>query len=139
MRDERLNYAIGEFRKAMLINHNIKKGVVMEPFVEYKKNLRACPDTKLLKRERKVVNRLQKEKIRRGTKNLTTIKSKLIEIDVSAIVNKIICGDSENILKELPDNFVDIIVTSPPYNFGLEYKDDKNIKTLCTGRITLIN
>ena len=111
----------------------------MEPFVEYKKNLRACPDTKLLKRERKVVNRLQKEKIRKGTKNLTTIKSKLIEIDVSAIVNKIICGDSENILKELPDNFVDIIVTSPPYNFGLEYKDDKNIKTLCTGRITLIN
>jgi DNA modification methylase len=35
--------------------------------------------------------------------------------------NTIICGDSEEILKTLPDNCIDIIITSPPYNFGLEY------------------
>jgi DNA modification methylase len=35
--------------------------------------------------------------------------------------NKIICGDSEEFLKKLPDNCVDLIFTSPPYNFGLEY------------------
>jgi len=35
--------------------------------------------------------------------------------------NKIICGASESVLKKLPDNFIDLIFTSPPYNFGLEY------------------
>lgn len=36
--------------------------------------------------------------------------------------NKIICGDSEEILKRLPDNCIDLVFTSPPYNFGLEYE-----------------
>ncbi|MDD3840858.1 MAG: site-specific DNA-methyltransferase [Clostridia bacterium] len=35
--------------------------------------------------------------------------------------NKIICGDSESELKKLPDNCIDLIFTSPPYNFGLDY------------------
>ncbi|HHX74029.1 MAG TPA: site-specific DNA-methyltransferase [Firmicutes bacterium] len=35
--------------------------------------------------------------------------------------NRIICGDSLEILKVLPDNCIDLIFTSPPYNFGLEY------------------
>lgn len=124
--DERLSYAIEQFRKAMLINQNIKRGVVREPTVEYKKTLMAYPDSKLLRRERKVIDRIEKEKIRKGTEDLTTIRSKVTETNVSGIVNKIVCGGSESILKEFPDNFVDIIVTSPPYNFGLDYKDDKN-------------
>ncbi len=37
--------------------------------------------------------------------------------------NKIICGDSLTVLKKLPDNCVDLVFTSPPYNFGLEYSD----------------
>jgi len=32
-------------------------------------------------------------------------------------INKIICGDSLRLVKELPDNFVSLIITSPPY-FG---------------------
>ena len=35
--------------------------------------------------------------------------------------NKIVCADSLEYLKKLPDNCIDIIFTSPPYNFGLEY------------------
>jgi site-specific DNA-methyltransferase (adenine-specific) len=31
------------------------------------------------------------------------------------LINKIICGDCEKILKDLPDNSVDLIITSPPY------------------------
>ncbi len=126
LKDERLNYAIEQFRKAMFVDRDIEKGVIREPFVEYKRNLMGYPDAKLLNRERKVIDRTQKEKIRKGTKDLITIKSEITEADISAIVNKIICGDSESVLKEFPDNFVDIIITSPPYNFGLEYKDDKN-------------
>lgn len=40
--------------------------------------------------------------------------------------NKIICGDSNEILKKLPDNCVDLIFTSPPYNFGLEYESNED-------------
>lgn len=36
-------------------------------------------------------------------------------------VDKIICADSEELLKKLPDNCIDLVFTSPPYNFGLEY------------------
>jgi len=35
--------------------------------------------------------------------------------------NRLICGDSEMVLRRLPDNCIDLIFTSPPYNFGLEY------------------
>lgn len=31
-------------------------------------------------------------------------------------INKIICGDSLDIMKKMPDNCVDLVVTSPPYN-----------------------
>lgn len=37
------------------------------------------------------------------------------------VENKIICGDSLKILKKLPDNCIDLIFTSPPYNFGMGY------------------
>jgi len=39
-------------------------------------------------------------------------------------VNKILVGDSESVLKDIPDNSVDLIFTSPPYNFGLEYESN---------------
>ena len=35
--------------------------------------------------------------------------------------DRIVCGDSEAKLKHLPDNCVDLVFTSPPYNFGLDY------------------
>ena len=35
--------------------------------------------------------------------------------------NRIICADCLEVLKKLPDNCIDIIFTSPPYNFGLDY------------------
>jgi len=43
--------------------------------------------------------------------------------------NEIICGDSEEILKMIDSGSVDIIITSPPYNFGKNYdlyKDKKS-------------
>jgi len=35
--------------------------------------------------------------------------------------NVIINDDSESVLKQLPDNCIDLVITSPPYNFGLGY------------------
>jgi len=37
------------------------------------------------------------------------------------MINKIICADCLEIMKEMPDNFVDLVVTSPPYNCGIDY------------------
>lgn len=33
-------------------------------------------------------------------------------------INKIYCGDCLEIMKKIPDNFINLIVTSPPYNKG---------------------
>jgi site-specific DNA-methyltransferase (adenine-specific) len=33
--------------------------------------------------------------------------------------NKIICGDSLDVLKQMPDECVDIVLTSPPYNLNI--------------------
>ncbi|MCK4625657.1 MAG: site-specific DNA-methyltransferase [Phycisphaerae bacterium] len=82
------------------------------------------PDAKLLKRERKVLNRAEKEKTRKGTKHLKATATTVDENAISGKLDKIYCGDSEKVLREFPDNCVDIIVTSPPYNFGLDYSAD---------------
>ncbi len=81
-------------------------------------------------KERKVKSRKQKEQ-KRGMHYYAqdnTFKKENREIP-SEFKNKIICGDSEEILKKLPDNCVDLVFTSPPYNFGLEYhkQDDDHI------------
>ena len=36
--------------------------------------------------------------------------------------NKIICGDSAKVLKDFPDNSIDLVVTSPPYDALRDYK-----------------
>jgi site-specific DNA-methyltransferase (adenine-specific) len=82
-------------------------------------------NAKFLKRERKVKNRELKEKNRGGTKYYKeSIFTKEPE-EINKFINKIICGDSEYVLKQFPNDSIDIIITSPPYNFGLEYENDR--------------
>ncbi len=42
--------------------------------------------------------------------------------------NQVVCANSLDVLKQLPDNCVDLVFTSPPYNFGMGY-DTHNDKT----------
>jgi len=37
------------------------------------------------------------------------------------ILNKVICGDARNVLREIPSNCVDLVITSPPYYKQREY------------------
>ena len=37
------------------------------------------------------------------------------KIDIGRIVNSIICGDTLETLKQMPSDFVDMVMTSPPY------------------------
>ena len=41
---------------------------------------------------------------------------------MSEYINKIICGDNIEVMKTLPDNSVDLIVTSPPYDNVRDYE-----------------
>ncbi|ACB85685.1 DNA-methyltransferase [Natranaerobius thermophilus] len=40
--------------------------------------------------------------------------------------NQIICADSEQLLSKMPENCIDLVFTSPPYNFGLEYDNHQD-------------
>ena len=74
-------------------------------------------------KERKTRNRKQKEGMRR--KHYYAKENGFTKENHSfpkAFENKIICDDSERILTKLPANSVDLILTSPPYNFGLDYQ-----------------
>ncbi len=79
------------------------------------------PDAKLFRREPRVRNKKEKEKIRKGTKDRK--KAILVEEPetTGGFENTIICGDSEQVLHTIPSNSIDIVLTSPPYNFGLDY------------------
>jgi len=43
---------------------------------------------------------------------------------INEYINKIICGDSLNVMKQMPSNSIDLVVTSPPYN--LEKSERRN-------------
>lgn len=47
--------------------------------------------------------------------------------NIELYLNKIYCANSFEFLKQIPDNSIDIILTSPPYNFNKDYnKYDDN-------------
>lgn len=73
-------------------------------------------------RERKVLGRRKKE-ARRGKHYYAqnTDFARQTNPLPDRFVDSVLRGDSEHVLKDLPDNCVDLIFTSPPYNFGLGY------------------
>ncbi len=81
-------------------------------------------------KERKVSRRKEKERHRgkyfyAQDNNFTPEHNSI----PSEFLDKIICGDSEEVLRQMPDNCVDLVLTSPPYNFGLDYSgaDDASV------------
>lgn len=83
------------------------------------------PNHAELNKERKVINRKQKESER--VKHYYAVGNDFSSINSilpEEFVNQILTGDSHRLLKRLPDNCIDLIFTSPPYNFGLEYDDN---------------
>ena len=72
--------------------------------------------------ERKVLNRKKKVE-KRGIHyyaNNNNFNKENVDFPTE-FLDKIVCADSEQFLKKLPNNCVDLIFTSPPYNFGLNY------------------
>jgi DNA modification methylase len=77
----------------------------------------------------KVKNKDGKASIRKGSRD--AMRSILTEepSGVQRFINRIICGDAQNILSRIPDNSIDLIITSPPYNFGHAYAQDPHDDT----------
>lgn len=76
-------------------------------------------------KERKVSDRKAKEEKRK--KHFYTVEHSFSTKNNECpkeFLDRIICDDSEQVLKNLPDNCIDLILTSPPYNFGLEYDNN---------------
>lgn len=71
-------------------------------------------------RKAKVLNRGQFYYAKKNP--FSKINNKLSE----KLENHIINRDSEEVLKQIPDNCIDLIITSPPYNFGLGYDTSKD-------------
>lgn len=100
-----------------MTSFGILNGVERDPF----------PSHIELNKERKVIGRKTKENKRKKhhySNNFDT-NSNLLP---PSYLNKIITGDSLTKLKKLPDNCIDIVFTSPPYNFGLDYEKDDDTK-----------
>jgi len=80
-------------------------------------------------RVEKVRDKEGKARIRRGSqdaqKNLHTEESS----DILPFINRIICGDAQQALSRIPDRSIDLIITSPPYNFGHSYAQDPHDDT----------
>lgn len=73
-------------------------------------------------KERKVSERKEKE-LRRG-KHFYANDHNFNESNnvlPAEYKNQVVMGDSKEVLRGLPDNCIDLIFTSPPYNFGLHY------------------
>ena len=78
-------------------------------------------------RERKVQNRADKEKKRGKLADSRAAGFSRENRELPPeFQDKIIRADSAEFLRQLPDNCVDLVFTSPPYNFGLDYAGDKN-------------
>ena len=80
-------------------------------------------------RQEKIPDKSGKSLIRGGTRLSNAMIPSGEPAGVQPFVNRIFCGNAEKILQRIPDRSVDIIVTSPPYNFGQSYAGDPHDDT----------
>jgi len=48
-------------------------------------------------------------------------------IDKDNLINSVIHGDCINVMKNMPEDFVHLIITSPPYNVGIPYDNHNDL------------
>jgi site-specific DNA-methyltransferase (adenine-specific) len=80
-------------------------------------------------RPEKVKDKAGKAKVRRGSRHARGPGNVQEPEAILPFVNRIICGDAEETLSRLPGSSIDLIITSPPYNFGHSYASDPSSDT----------
>jgi len=80
-------------------------------------------------RREKVNDKAGKAKVRKGTKDAKMRFSPEDTREITPFVNTILCGDATKNLKDIPSSSIDLVITSPPYNFGHSYAQDPHDDT----------
>ena len=70
-------------------------------------------------KDKKVANKKQNSKARLAYESYK--KDFAAHTNEFSGLNQIYCADSLEFLRKMPENCVDIVLTSPPYNFGINY------------------
>ena len=80
-------------------------------------------------RQEKVRDKAGKARVRKGSRDAKdTVESRQIP-EIEPYLDRIICGDAAEILAGLPSESIDLVITSPPYNFGHAYAQDPHDDT----------
>jgi len=74
-------------------------------------------------REIKVTNKKEKRNTRLQSPEIQKTRVVQHQNPTGFEINKIYCGDCLETMSQIPNNFIDLIITSPPYNFGLDEYD----------------
>lgn len=77
----------------------------------------------------KVKDKEGKARVRRGTQGVKDALPAGECAEVGPFVNRIISGDACRVLSHLPSESIDMVITSPPYNFGHSYAQDPHDDT----------
>jgi DNA modification methylase len=80
-------------------------------------------------RPEKVQDKVKKAGIRNSAQSTKITVSSEEPQEILPFVNRIICGDAPKALAQIPDASIDLIITSPPYNFGQAYAQDPHDDT----------
>jgi len=80
-------------------------------------------------RPEKVQDKAGKAKVRKGSRDARQQVSSAEPAEIRKFTNRIICGDAQQVLAGIPDRSIDLIITSPPYNFGHAYAQDPHSDT----------
>jgi len=80
-------------------------------------------------RAQKISDKKGKADLRRGTKHANERLSVQESDRIHEFINHIICGDAQTTLSRIPEESIDLIITSPPYNFGHAYAGDPHDDT----------
>ena len=75
-------------------------------------------------RPEKVQDKKGKANVRKGSKGAKNSVLSSEPHEILPFVNRIICADALQALARIPDQSIDLIITSPPYNFGHAYAQD---------------
>lgn len=80
-------------------------------------------------RRDKILDKAGKAKVRKGSKDAKHILDTGQNPEIQNYINRIVCGDATHVLAKIPSESVDLIITSPPYNFGHAYAQDMHDDT----------
>jgi DNA modification methylase len=80
-------------------------------------------------RPEKVQDKAGKAFVRKGSRGAKNPVLSKEPREILPFVNRIICADARDALERIPDASIDLIITSPPYNFGHAYAQDPHDDT----------